>query len=190
MAFQLGSTTGRKGSLAGRPLQLTWLLGWMSASDEAEVGPPDDRPAFQHPKEAPPSPEQPEPSQEETVLSGQPRHGCGRVQKEKLGVRHRSRVTTVKHTAGTMQAWAPAGHKPSGDGGRAQRAKRRVLMVAQRAAWAAQDAEQSAAGRSGSRDLAGSSGLDGSQGAAWGLATMLQVSAVPHSLLLSSILIT
>ena len=157
---------------------------------EAEAGPPDDRPAFQHVEEAPSSPEQPEPSQEETVLSGQPRHGRGRAQKGKAAVRYRSRATLVKHTAGTAQAWAPAGHKPSDDGGRAQRAKRRVLMVAQRAAWAAQSAEQSAAGRSGSRDLAGSSGLDGSQGAAWGLATMLQVSAVPHLLLLSSVLVT
>lgn len=79
------------------------------------------------------------------------------------------------------------GDKPSQDGGRLERAKRRALLVAERAARSQQEAWHGAADRSESRDLGDSflphesSGLDGSQGAAWGLATMLQVACLQHS---------
>ena len=201
---------------AGMPPSAPSMASGVDVSiHEAQSVPPKGCPAPQQAAEAVRPAQQTEHSEEETVISDTPQRRGRKTQKgatpkpikratpskqppqEALsasasGLVRERRTTPSEHAP---PLFLPAsvsgltGEKPSQDGARLGRAKRRALLMAERAARSQQEVWRSAADMSGSRDLGDSSlphdssGLDGSQGAAWGLATMLQVACLQHSLL-------
>ena len=114
-------------------------------------------------------------SEEETVISDIPQR-TGRRPRTVAALAPRKRTAPKKAAPRTAHPAAAASGMKAGErcrgGGRAERVKRRAMLLEERAARSRQAAERSAAD---SLPHQGSSGLDGSQGAAWGLATMLQV---------------
>ena len=141
---------------------------------EAQSAPPHGLGAPHQAAEAACSPQGAALSEEETVISDVPQRTRRRPRAgAALAPRKRAAARKAPPQAAALAAASPGlTARERSREGRAERAKRRAMLLEGCAARSRQVAERSAAD---SLPHQGSSGLDGSQGAAWGLATMLQV---------------
>ncbi len=147
---------------------------------EAQSAPPQGCPGPSAPKAAR-SPRPAEASEEETVISDIPQNGGKQRRAGTAAARRKiaSWKAPVREAVCLAAASGATGGKPSREGERAERAKRRAARLAELQARSCQAAEGSAADSLAQHD---SSGLDGSRGAALGLASMLQVErSIPHA---------